>query len=81
MILPFRKNKITLDAEKAQLASQYAELLERLEQIRTNFNHVTDSAAIDALIYEENAVLTRLGALYRTARAAGLEFDIYENKK
>lgn len=54
---------------------EYTELSDRLQTIRTNYDHVSEDAEIDALIYEENAVLTRLSALYRRAREIGLHVE------
>jgi len=54
---------------------EYTELSDRLQTIRTNYDHVSEDADIDALIYEENAVLTRLSALYRRAREMGLHVE------
>ncbi len=54
---------------------EYTELSDRLQTIRTNYDHVSEDADIDALIYEENAVLTRLSALYRRAREIGLHVE------
>lgn len=54
---------------------EYAELTDRLETIRTNFDNVSDESVIDALIYEENAVLCRLSALYRKARESGIRLE------
>lgn len=54
---------------------EYTELSDRLQTIRTNYDHVSEDAEIDALIYEENAVLTRLSALYRRAREMGLHVE------
>ncbi len=54
---------------------EYAELTDRLETIRTNFDNVSDESVIDALIYEENAVLCRLSALYRQARESGIRLE------
>ena len=63
------------------LAREYIQLTERLNEIRTNFDFVTDEAAVDALIYEENAVLAKLSALYKEAKASGSRLEIYELKK
>lgn len=54
---------------------EYTELSDRLQTIRTNYDHVSEDADIDALIYEENAVLTRLSALYWRAREMGLHVE------
>lgn len=61
--------------EQQRLAAEYAELSERLEQCRTNYDHTTDDDAIDALIYEENSILARMAALTKQARAAGFSSE------
>ncbi len=68
------------DTRRQKLALECNELTERLTDIRANFNNVTDTAAIDALIYEENAVLCRLEQLYREARAEGIAIEPHERK-
>lgn len=60
-----------------ELLEEYAELTERLENIRANFDLVSEEADIDALIYEENAVQCRLSALYRKARETGLHAEAF----
>lgn len=58
-----------------ELIQEYEALTEKLEQIRTNFDFAGDEAEIDALIYEENAVLCRLSGIYSTARQLGIHAD------
>jgi hypothetical protein len=38
----------------------------------------TDDELIDALIYEENAVLSRLALLYKQAKEQGITLEVYE---
>lgn len=54
---------------------EYKALSERLEQIRRNFDFVSEDPEIDALIYEENAVLCLLSAMYSRAREMGLHAE------
>ncbi len=68
------------DIGKIKLARQYTYLLEKLSDIRANYDFVTDDDEIDALIYEENAVLSKLAALYKQARAEGTALEIFEQK-
>ena len=51
------------------------DLKDRLDSIRANYDNVSDEPSIDALIYEENAVLCRLSALYRRARENGIRLE------
>lgn len=69
------------DIRKKTFARECGELTERLADIRTNFDNVTDAASIDALIYEENAVLCRLEQLYRDARVEGITLELHERTK
>ncbi len=55
-------------------------LTERLEEIRAAYDMAEDSDLLDALIYEENAVLCRLAALYKEARADGVTIGIYDRQ-
>ena len=70
------RRRIDPEQERTQkFLQEYTELSDRLQTIRTNYDHVSEDDEIDALIYEENAVLTRLSALYRRARAAGIHVE------
>lgn len=76
IFLPKAEN--AAEAQRKKYARECAELTERLTDIRVNFNNVTDSGSIDALIYEENAILCRLEQLYREARAEGIRVEPHE---
>lgn len=65
---------------KKKLLEEYTLLTDKLEQIRANYDFVSEDAEIDALIYEENAVLCRLSALYRRARESGIHVDYPERR-
>lgn len=56
-------------------------LTEQLNNIRANFDMTTDVDAIDALIYEENAMLCRLDSLYKQARSEGITLAMHERKR
>lgn len=66
------------ERRKKELLEEYTLLTDKLEQIRANYDFVSEDAEIDALIYEENAVLCRLSALYRRARESGIHVDYPE---
>lgn len=73
------KRRITPEQRRRQeLIREYEELSERLEQIRTCFDLADEESAIDALIYEENAVQCRLAALNRKAREMGAHVEHFE---
>ena len=63
--------------EQKRLTCEYAQLIDRLEQCRTNFSFVTEDEAIDALIFEENAILARMAAIRREAREGGYTAEIF----
>ena len=73
------KKKVNLE-EKSQaiFEKRYTELVQRLENIRSTFELTDDLKMIDALIYEENAVLCHLEALYKEAKAVGITLQVYE---
>lgn len=77
----FRKKREQSSPEQLRLAKEYYELTERLASIRANFDFAEENEAIDALIYEENAVLARLSALYKKAKASGARLELYELEK
>lgn len=76
-----KKSLTPTELKHRRLANEYTELTEKLQQIRDNFDFVTDDDTIDALIYEENAVLAKLAALYKQAKQSGDSLEIYEIKK
>lgn len=77
-ILRNKRRKCSPSAAQLAYERRSARLVERLADIRGAFNMVQDDDTIDALIYEENAVLCRLAALYKQARAEGITLEIYE---
>lgn len=60
---------------ETELLQEYTRLTDRLEQIRTAYDFVSEDAEIDALIFEENAVLRRMAALLQRARDMGVHVD------
>lgn len=77
----FHRKETAEERRQKKLAAQYTELTERLSEIRTNFDLAEEAELIDALIYEENALLARLSALYKEAKNSGIRLEIYELKK
>lgn len=77
----FGKTREQRPSEGQRQAEAYAELTQRLAAIRANFDFAQDDNTIDALIYEENAVLARLAQLNKTARAAGTRCEPFLQKK
>ena len=65
---------------ETELLKEYSSLTDRLEQIRTNYDFVSEDAEIDALIYEENAVLCRLAALIQRARSMGVHVNFPDQR-
>lgn len=66
------------ERECRDIAERINELTERLCDVRANFDIVTDEQAIDALIYEENALLCRIEALHREARERGVKVQPFQ---
>lgn len=78
----FSRRRISPDESRARdFMKEYETLTERLEQIRANYDFVSDDLEIDALIYEENAVLCRLSAMYSKAREMGIHADYPEDRQ
>lgn len=75
------KPKAQTDPRREFYAEQYAELTERLNDIRSNFDFVTDPQAIDSLIFAENSVISMIEQLLRGAREEGITLQLYEQKK
>ena len=69
------------NAESVEFERRYSELLERLDNVRRTFDFVSDEQAIEAAIYEENAVIRLLEQLYRDAREKGISLEIHERGK
>lgn len=74
-LLPRRRVCGNEERRAREFRKEYGELMDRLETIRANYDNVSEEAVIDALIYEENAVLCRLSALYRRARETGIHLE------
>lgn len=64
--------------KRSEQARQLNELTGRLADIRANYGFAEDSQTIEALIYEENAILCRLDALIREARENGMSIQPFE---
>lgn len=78
MKLLSRKNRDLLsERECDDLSRRITLLTEQLADVRTNFDFVTDERAIDALIYEENALLCKIESLNREARERGIRIEPY----
>lgn len=65
---------------KLALAARLDEVCGNLRAIRSCFNNVTDPAAIDALIYRENAIMCEFVALLHEAKSRNISFEIYERE-
>lgn len=61
-------------------AARLDEVCGNLRAIRASFNNVTDPAAIDALIYRENAVMCEFCALLHEAKSKNIKLEIYERE-
>ena len=79
--LPFIKQKNTRSYRNEELEKRCTDLTERLADIRSCYDMAQDNDTIEALIYEENAVLCRLAALYKQARAEGVSLQPYERSQ
>lgn len=73
-----KSRKILSDSERDELAKRIELLTDELEDVRRNFDLVTDSRIIDALIYEENSLICRIEALHREARERGFSIQPFE---
>lgn len=73
-----RGRKLLSETERDDIAKRIGALTEQLEDVRANFDIVTDERAIDALIYEENALLCRIESLHREARERGITVQPFE---
>ena len=81
MELMSKKSNIAKNPRLEEFEKRCTELTERLKDIRAAFNYVSDEQAIDAMIYEENAVICLLEQLYKEARAEGISLEIHERRK
>lgn len=61
-------------------AARLDEVCGSLRAIRASFNNVTDPAAIDALIYRENAIMCEFAALLHEAKSKNIRLEIYERE-
>ncbi|MCH5206018.1 MAG: hypothetical protein J1F09_03630 [Oscillospiraceae bacterium] len=81
MELLSKKPAKSKDPRREIFEKRCTELTERLQEIRSAFNSVSDEQAIEAMIYEENAVICLLELLYREARAEGITLQVHERRK
>lgn len=77
----FGKRAEPLDEQREVVRKEYSKLLEKLSDIRRNFDFAEEEACVDALIFEENAVVKRLEKLLREAKESGLSIEFYEIAK
>ena len=77
----FRKKTPAADKRREFYERSCSRLTEQLENIRSNFDMAEDADSIDALIYEENAVLCRLDSLYKQARSEGIALEPHERRR
>lgn len=73
-----RSRDILTENERDDIAQRIGTLTEQLENIRANFDLVTDERTIDALIYEENAIICRIESLHHEARERGISVQPFE---
>ena len=70
------KRRATAEESRARaFKREYDDFLVCFVCIRANYDNVSAEPSIDALIYEENAVLCRLSARYRRARENGIRLE------
>ena len=74
----FKKRANPLEERREAVRKEYSELLEKLSDIRRNFDFAEDESCVDALIFEENAVVKRLEKLICEAKESGLSIEFYE---
>lgn len=73
-----RNAEILTARECEEIAERINELTAQLGNVRANFDFVTDERAIDALIYEENALICRIESLHHEARERGISVQPYQ---
>lgn len=73
-----KRSELLSERECHDLAERITELTDRLCDVHANFDIVTDECAIDALIYEENALLCRIEALHHEARERGISIQPFQ---
>lgn len=73
-----RSRDLLSENERDDIARRIGALTEQLEDVRANFDLVTDERAIDALIYEENALICRIESLHHEARERGISVQPFE---
>lgn len=74
----FAKSELLDDSEREDIAKRITALTEQLDDVRANFDFVTDERTIDALIYEENALICRIESVHREARERGITVQPFE---
>lgn len=75
-----KMNQIGKSKSNRAFAARLDEVCGNLRAIRSLFNNVTDPAAIDALIYRENAVMCEFCALLHEAKSRNIRIEFYERE-
>ena len=70
-----------IDERREFYKQRCIELTEELNNIRSNFDFVSDSHSIDALIYAEKSVTCQLEVLLKEAKAEGITIQLHERMK
>ena len=73
-----KTRKTKADYERESYIRDYYGLLRQLSDIRRNFDFIEDEPAIEAIIYEENAVVCRLEHLIRMAKKEHITLPVEE---
>ncbi|MDE7229150.1 MAG: hypothetical protein K2N56_01600, partial [Oscillospiraceae bacterium] len=76
-----KKEQSAENSRREYYKKRCSELTEQLNDIRTNYDFVSDPQSIDALIFAENSVTCQLELLYREARAEGITIQLHERMK
>lgn len=75
----FKKSKQScLLTDKEMICKEITDLEEKLENIRSCFEIAVDDDIIEALIYEENGVMSRLSQVRKKARDRKISANFFE---
>lgn len=75
----FKKSKQScLLTDKEKICKEISNLEQKLENIRSCFEIAVDDDIIEALIYEENGVMSRLSQARKKARDKNISADFIE---
>ena len=77
----FKKEKMTVElSDKEKICKEISDLEQKLSNIRSCFEIAVDNDIIEALIFEENGVISRLAQVRKKAKEKNITADFIDRE-